>query len=312
MQNIMLKAPAKINLTLDIIGKRADGYHNIRSVMQSISIFDYVTLYAEGKKCAFPDIRITCTRPDIPTDERNIAYKVCKAFFKTVIELPFDSITIHIDKKIPSSAGLAGGSADGAAVLKGLNSLCGDILSYDELCKIGASAGADIPFCIVGGTALCEGIGEKVTHLNPLPDCEILVVKPDISISTTQSYKRFDKLKNPRFSDFDTFLAALEAGDLHLISRCLSNSLEDASDERIIADIKSVMLKSGALGAMMTGSGSAVFGIFDSKLKAKKCYLKFIRKMFCSICNPLKRFNSLPGMPVKHLSDVRTNYLQRF
>ncbi len=290
MQSITIKAPAKINLILDILGKRDDGYHNLRSVMQTISIFDNVTLSVKGKKCRLPNVSITCSEPEIPTDESNIAYKACRAYNKALGEMPFDSIAIHIEKHIPSGAGLAGGSSDGAAVLIGLNKLCGSTLSTDELCKIGASVGADVPFCIAGGTALCEGIGEKITPLKSLPDCEILVVKPDISISTPLSYKRFDELNNPKLSDFDKFMTSLNSGDLAAISKTLSNSLEDVTNERIIEDIKSEMIKSGVLGSVMTGSGSAVFGIFDNEKKAKLCADKFNGKMFCRICQPETRY----------------------
>lgn len=289
MRNITLEAPAKINLILDIVGKRDNGYHDLRSVMQTISIFDYVTLTVNGEKSDLPNISVTCNKPYIPTGKSNIAYKACRAFIKAVGEVPFNRITIKIDKHIPSGAGLAGGSADGAAVIAGLNKLCGNILSADELCKIGATVGADIPFCIVGGTALCEGIGDRITPLKSLPKCEILIVKPNISISTPLSYKRFDELKNPKFSDFDVFLSALNSGDLKSISKTLSNSLEEVTDVSIIQDIKSEMLKSGALGSLMTGSGSAVFGIFDDSEMAKKCSDKFSRQMFCQICRPESR-----------------------
>ncbi len=287
-KSITLKAPAKINLILDIVGKRADGYHNLRSVMQTISIFDYVTLSVQGEKCRLPEISITCDRPDIPTNKRNIAYKACMAFFNHIGEMPFERITIHIEKNIPSGAGLGGGSSDGAAVLLGLNTLCGNAFSVEELCKIGATVGADVPFCIVGGTALCEGIGDIITPLKPLPKCEILVVKPDISISTPLSYKKFDELVNPKLSDFDAFMNALESDDLLIISVALSNSLEGVTDEIVIHDIKSDMLKAGALGSVMTGSGSAVFGIFDDDNTAKQCAEIFNGKMFCQICSSLK------------------------
>ena len=289
MQNITLNAPAKINLILDILSKRNDGYHDLRSVMQAISIFDYVTLSVNGEKCKLPDVSITCSEPDIPTNESNIAYKACSAFIKAFGEMPFDSIAIHIEKHIPSGAGLAGGSADGAAVIVGLNKLCGNTLSADELCKIGTSVGADIPFCIVGGTALCEGIGEKITPLKSLPDCEILVVKPDISISTPLSYKRFDELKSPKLSDFDKFMTSLNSGDLAAISKTLSNSLEDVTNESIIDEIKCEMIKSGALGSVMTGSGSAVFGIFDNESRAHQCAENFGGQFFCKICRPVNR-----------------------
>lgn len=290
-KSITLKAPAKINLILDVVGKRDDGYHNLRSVMQAISIFDYVTLSVNYNKTHsdFPNITVKCDKPNIPTDKRNIVYKACEAFFEKSNAVPFSDIEIDIKKNIPSGAGLAGGSADGAAVLVGLNSLFDNRFSVQELCNIGASIGADVPFCIVGGTTLCEGIGEKLTPLTPLPDCKILVVKPQVSISTPLSYKRFDELENPELSDFDRFMKATQNGNLTEISKTLSNSLEEASGEKIIDEIKSVMIKSGALGSIMTGSGSSVFGIFDDEERAKLCAEKFNGlHEFCQICNPVK------------------------
>lgn len=290
-KSITMKAPAKINLILDIVGKRDDGYHNLRSVMQTISIFDYVTLTVSDNKTDedFPNITIKCSKPNIPTDKRNIAYKVCESFLKLLGNVTFSNIEIDIKKNIPSGAGLAGGSADGAAVLVGLNKLCGERFSVNELCKIGASIGADIPFCIVGGTTLCEGIGEKLTPLTPLPDCKILVVKPKVSISTSLSYKRFDELENPKLSDFDRFIKAIENGDSAEISKTLSNSLEEVAGEDVIDKIKSVMIKSGALGSIMTGSGSAVFGIFEDEKTAEKCAEKFYGLYeFCQMCHQIE------------------------
>lgn len=290
-KSITLKAPAKINLILDIVGKRDDGYHNLRSVMQAISIFDYVTLtVSESRTNAdFPNIKIKCDKPNIPTDKRNIVYKALNAFFKASGKTDFGDIEIDIKKNIPSGAGLAGGSADGAAVLVGLNKISGEIFSLKKLCEIGASIGADVPFCIVGGTTLCEGIGEKLTPLTPLPDCKILVVKPDISISTPLSYKKFDELKKPKLSDFDAFMQALKIGELPEISNKLSNSLEEATGESIIEEIKNTIIHSGALGSIMTGSGSAVFGIFDNVGDAEQCAEKFYNSQkFCQICSPVK------------------------
>ena len=278
-KSITLKAPAKINLILDVIGKRNDGYHNLRSVMQTISIFDNITLTASNKKSNALNIKIKCDKANIPMDKSNIAYIACEAFFKSLNHIPFGDIEIDIKKNIPSGAGLAGGSADGAAVLLGLNKLCGNIFSLDKLCKIGSSIGADVPFCIVGGTALCEGIGERITPLASLPECKILVIKPDISISTPMSYKKFDELENPVLSDFEKFMRAIKNGDLYEVSKTLSNSLEEAAGEKIIDEIKCVMMKCGALGSVMTGSGSAVFGLFNDEKKAHE---------FCQICTPVK------------------------
>lgn len=290
-KSITLKAPAKINLILDVVGKRNDGYHNLRSVMQAISIFDYVTLSVNYNKTYsdFPNITVKCDKPNIPTDKRNIVYKACEAFFKSLGHIPFSNIEIDIKKNIPSGAGLAGGSADGAAVLLGLNKLCGEHFSLEKLCEIGALIGADVPFCIVGGTALCKGIGEKITPLASLPKCKILVVKPDISISTPMSYKKFDELKNPELSDFDRFMKATQSGNLSEISKTLSNSLEEAAGEKVIDEIKNVMIEYGALGSLMTGSGSAVFGLFDDEKKAQLCSEKFNNlHEFCQICDPVK------------------------
>lgn len=291
LKSITLKAPAKINLILDIVGKRNDGYHNLRSVMQAISIFDYVTLCVNDNKTGahFPNIQIKCNNPNIPTDKKNIVYKACEAFFKSVGKADFGEIIIDINKNIPSGAGLAGGSADGAAVLVGLNNISGKIFSLKELCELGASIGADVPFCIVGGTTLCEGIGEKLTPLTSLPDCKILVVKPGVSISTPLSYKKFDELENPKLSDFSSFIKSLDNSDLSGVSKTLSNSLEDAAGESVIQEIKNTMLSSGALGSIMTGSGSAVFGVFNDEKQAEKCAEKFYNTQeFCQVCYPIK------------------------
>lgn len=287
-----LKAPAKINLILDVLDKRDDGYHNLRSVMQTVTVFDYITINTEKsrRRKTLPKINIGCSDVSIPTDERNIVYKVCAAYLDAAGSLPFKEIDIKIYKNIPSCAGLAGGSTDGAAVLKAINRFCGDYFSTEDLYKIGASVGADIPFCIDGGTSLCEGIGEKITPLTPFPECKLLIVKPKISISTAESYRKFDELENPKLSDFDAFKKGLEDSDLAVVSRNISNSLEDVTNERAIDNLKKDMMESGALGAMMTGSGSAVFGIFPDKKSCDLCAEKYHKSQaFCQVCSPINK-----------------------
>lgn len=289
---VSLKAPAKINLILDVLDKRDDGYHNIRSVMQTVTVFDYITISTIGtrRRKTLPKIKISCSDSNIPTDERNIVYKVCAAYLEAAGSLPFKEIEIKIYKNIPSCAGLAGGSTDGAAVLKAINSICGDYFSTDDLYKIGASVGADIPFCINGGTSLCEGIGGKITPLTPFPECKLLIVKPRISISTAEAYRKFDELKNPKLSDFDAFKKGLDDGDLAVASRNISNSLEDVINESAIDDLKKDMIESGALGSMMTGSGSAVFGIFPDKKSCDLCAEKYHKtQAFCQVCSPFNK-----------------------
>lgn len=256
------KAYAKINLSLDIVGVREDGYHLLKTVMQSISLYDRVTI----RDNPAGGIRITCTDPGIPCDEKNIAYKCAEAFFKrTATDAP---IHIHIEKNIPSQAGLGGGSADGAAVLVMLNELFSSPLTLDELCKTGAKIGADIPFCIVGGCALCEGIGDVITPIKSKASLSLKLIKPDFGISTAEAYKRFDSAPPVGRRNTDAVISALEAGDTNSLAKNLFNLL-DCKDERI-EKIKADLIKAGALGACMSGSGSAVYGIFENESHAAK------------------------------------------
>ena len=261
MNSISLKAPAKINLFLDIVGTLPNGYHEIKSIMQTVDLFDYVKVQKADK------ISVKCDGLDLE-EEKNIAYKAAKLFFD------FSKIDsgaeIIIDKRIPMQAGMAGGSADAAAVLFGLNKIFDEPLSENELCELGAKCGADVPFSITGGTKLSEGIGEKLSDAHEMPDCWLVIVKPKISMSTPESYKYYDEhrlfeLEHPSASDF---LSVLEENDLSSLSRKLYNVLEHTVEDPIIGNIKNEMLKLGALGSMMTGSGTAVFGIFDSVQKA--------------------------------------------
>ena len=262
---INMKAAAKINLSLDITGKRADGYHELRSVMQSVGLYEIVRISVNDSS----EITLTCDKPDIPCDDRNIAVKCAKAFFEAAKIQPI-GISIDIQKNIPVQAGLAGGSADGAAVLRGLNILLGDLLSEEKQLLVGASVGADIPFCMTGGTILAEGIGERLTRLKDIPDCHFVIVKPSVGISTAEAYSAVDKSKKCISPSTDAMIAGLH--DIRIIGKNLQNDFEQAlniAEIRLLTD----MLKrcDGCLGACMSGSGSAVFAVFANESEAKAC-----------------------------------------
>ncbi len=261
MNSISLKAPAKINLFLDITGRLPNGYHEIASVMQTVDIFDYVKIEKADKTT------VRCSNSALD-GEGNIAYKAALRFFEGA---EIDSgADIFIDKRIPMQAGMAGGSADAAAVLFGLNKIFDEPFSLEELCEIGAKCGADVPFSLMGGTSLAEGIGEKLSQIAPMPDCWLVIVKPDFGMSTPESYKYYDEhglfaLEHP---DKHEIIASLEQNDLSSLSGKLYNVLEHTVQNPVIGEIKDSMLRLGAMGSMMTGSGTAVFGIYDSVQKA--------------------------------------------
>lgn len=281
---VKVKAPAKINLTLDVLGKRPDGYHNVSMVMQSVSLYDYITIETTNTK----DIQIACDYEGVPCDETNIAYKACKRFFEyTKEENP--GVIITIQKNIPTQAGLAGGSADGAGVLVGLNKLFDTYLKEDELCQIGAKIGADVPFCIVGGTKLASGIGTKLDKMVSMPKCEIVICKPEISISTAEAYRKIDSLKSSHPEYTAEMVKAIYARDIWMVTSTLFNDFDFALNLTPINEIKKTMLKNKALGALMTGSGSATYGIFLEKSKAEKC-LKVLQGSYKQVflCQPTK------------------------
>ena len=257
------KAYAKINLSLDIVGVRDDGYHLIKTVMQSISLYDVISVKKNGA-----DITISCNIPYIPCDKRNIVYKCAEKFF----EHTKTRFGVHIDiqKNIPSQAGLGGGSADGAAVLVLLNKLCNNPLTTDELCEIGAKIGADIPFCIVGGCALCEGIGEVITPIDSKASLDLCIVKPSFGVSTFEAYRAFDNAEILSHPDTDVVIKSLEDGDKKTLSNSLVNVLE--MDKRI-DEIKDFLVESGAAASCMSGSGSAVFGILENGISIPSCDL---------------------------------------
>ncbi len=261
---IKVKAYAKINLMLDIVATRTDGYHDLFMIMQSIGLYDTITISAAKTQ----NITITCNINDIPLDERNIAYKAATAFFKTV-KIKNKGINIDIVKRIPHAAGLAGGSADGAGVLVALNNLFSAGLTDDELCDIGVSIGADIPFCVRGGTLLAQGIGDVLNKVKPLRRCHILIAKPDCSVNTAFAYKKFDECGKIHTPDKLGMLCAMQSRDLIDIASRMENVFEQFIDVPNKVDIKSIMRDNGAIGVCMSGSGPTVFGIFDDKEKAQ-------------------------------------------
>lgn len=274
MDRITIKSYAKVNLYLDITGIRSDGYHLIESIMQSVSLCDLVTV----EKTDRVGISIECNHPKVPCDERNIAYKTVKAFLNaTNLDGNFHII---IDKKIPVQAGMGGGSADCSAVLKGLNIMNGEPLNADELMKIGTSLGADVPFCLVGGTKLCTGIGEIIQDISPIQKCYFVIVQPNFYCSTSNAYKSYDNNPIPVFGKIDkmkSLLNKISDKNSEIIKNSMYNVFEDLYKDERIDFIKADLIDNGAICAMMTGSGSAVFGIFDSYQKADEYVLKCIK-----------------------------------
>ncbi len=261
MDIITVKANAKINLGLDITGTREDGYHLLKTVMQSVSLCDVITLKKADR------ISLTCSDDTIPCDEKNLAFKAAKLFFEeTKIN---GGVEIGIEKNIPSQAGLGGGSADAAGTIVALNKLYDADLSDEELCKIGEKIGSDVPFCIIGGTMLCEGVGEKLTPMKPICDMKIVIAKGTNGISTIEAYKTYDKLQGIKHPDIDALINAINNGEK--FSHLCGNVLELTAFLSSVDEIKETMIELGAENSMMTGSGSAVFGIFSDERLAEKC-----------------------------------------
>ncbi len=271
-----LKALAKINLGLDVLGKREDGYHNVRMVMQSIYLYDHVRI--QQKRA--PGIELVSNLYFLPVDSGNIAYKAAQMLMEE-FNLP-GGVRITLEKHIPVAAGMAGGSSNAAAVLFGMNRLYGLRLSQQELMERGVRLGADVPYCIMRGTVLAEGIGEKLTMLPPMPKCAVLIAKPPISVSTKLVYEALDSMQIVAHPDIDGLLLALERGSLKDVAACMGNVLEDVTISRypVIADIKQEMIAAGALNAMMSGSGPTVFGLFENKTLAREAQERIRKKGF--------------------------------
>ena len=274
MNKIELKALGKINLGLDVLGRRENGYHDVRMVMQTLYLYDQITI----TKKETPGIELKTNLFYLPVDQNNLAYKAAKLLMDEFgIE---EGVSIYLDKHIPVAAGMAGGSSNAAAVLFGINRMFDLGLSQQDLMDRGVTLGADVPYCIMRGTVLAEGIGEILTPLPALPKCYVLIAKPPISVSTKLVYEKLDSHEIEDHPDIDGILAGLEAQDIEKVAACMGNVLEKVTIEEypVIEDIKNVMKEEGALNAMMSGSGPTVFGIFDNKHLARKAADK-IRKM---------------------------------
>lgn len=270
MDKMELKALGKINLGLDVLGKRPDGYHDVRMVMQTIYLYDQITITKRKES----GIGLSTNLFYLPVNENNLAYRAAKLLMD---EFEIRSgVDIFLEKHIPVAAGMAGGSSNAAAVLYGINRMFDLGLSMEELMKRGVSLGADVPYCIMRGTVLAEGIGEILTPLPPMPRCQIVVAKPPVSVSTKMVYEKIDSRRIVEHLDIDGIIEGLKEGDVTKIASCMGNVLEQVTVEEypVIDKIKKLMNEGGAKGAMMSGSGPTVFGIFTEKSLAKKAALK--------------------------------------
>ena len=276
-----IQAFAKLNLTLDILGKREDGYHDLRMVMQSITLADTLTLEENRGE----GLRVSANLRFLPTGEKNLAAAAALRFWEALGREPED-LDIRIEKRIPVCAGMAGGSSDAAAVLRALNQRAGDPFSPKELARLGERVGSDVPYCVLGGTALAEGRGEVLTPLAPLPRCWVVACKPDFPISTPELFAQADRVKLRRRPDTAGLVAALEAGDLGGVARRMYNVFEDVLPARLytrVAEIKNILIQCGALGANMSGSGPTAFGLFDrleAAQEARACLAQRYRDTF--------------------------------
>ena len=270
---ITVKAAAKINLMLDILEKLPNGYHSLWMIMQSVSVYDRVSV----EKKTSGGITISCSEDGIPTDERNIAYKAAEKFFDFCGEED-RNIHITIEKNIPHAAGLAGGSADGAAVITALNSLYEKNLPVKKLCQIGVKVGADVPFCIQGGTMLAQDIGQVLSQLPDMPSCFFVLAKPRQGVSTAEAYAAVDSM-NLRHPDAHTMFRSVVDGDLNGIAKSLGNVFEQAVDVHERVSIKEIMRNNDAMGCCMSGSGPTVFGIFENSENAEKCAQELSKKI---------------------------------
>ncbi len=280
-QTLTLQAHAKVNLFLDMTGKRADGYHTITGVMHSIGLWDDVIVSLSPKGDGKTPITLTCSHPDLPTDNKNLGYRGVEAFWKALgcLEAPPCAVHIHIEKRIPAAAGMAGGSTDAAAVLKGLNILMGEPLDMDTLCAVGLTLGADVPFCIKGGTQMTQGVGEVLTPVSPLPPCYMVVSCGGEGVSTPKAYHALDgmyanfdgSLYTPQEERLTALCHALDMGDMVGVCQNAYNIFEDVvlPQHEVASGIKNTMYRCGASLSLMSGSGPSVFGIFETPKEAQ-------------------------------------------
>ena len=262
-----VKAYAKINIGLDVLGRRDDGYHEVRMIMQSIGLCDELTVEVNDG----PQVIISTDRRELPTGDDNLIYKAARLIIE---EYGLQSgIKVDLKKNIPVAAGLAGGSTDAAATIRAMNDLFGLGLTTDELAKLGARIGADVPYCIIYGTALCEGIGEILTPTAPCPPCPVLLAKPDEGVSTAYVYSHL-KLDGITHPDIDAIITGIEKGDINEIARNMGNVLETVTmrEMSVIGKLKQLMCDSGSIGSLMSGSGPTVFGLFETEEDMQRAY----------------------------------------
>ena len=267
MNSYQIKAYAKINLGLDVVRRLENGYHEVKMVMQTVGIYDELTLTRTEE-----GITVTTDKEELPTDDGNLIYKAAKIMMETYhIE---GGIHIHLKKNIPIAAGMAGGSTDAAATFKGINRLYDLDCTLEELMKLGVKVGADVPYCVLGGTALAEGIGEKLTSLNTAPDCYVLVAKPPINVSTKYVYEHLDAEGIEEHPDIVGMVEAIWEESLQGILDRMGNVLESVTEKKypIIAELKNKMKELGALNSLMSGSGPSVFGIFIDERIAREAF----------------------------------------
>jgi len=267
---MLIKSYAKINLSLDVIGKRDDGYHLLKMIMQSIDLSDDVTI-----EKSLDGIRISCDKEYVPTDSRNLAYKAAQLFFDN-FKIKSNGVHIDIIKNIPVAAGLAGGSSNAAAVLKGMRNMYMPAVTDEELMKIGLKIGADVPYFICGGTALCEGVGEKITPLKSFNNQIVVLVKPSFGVSTKDVYERLEISKIYRHPDMRAILNGIRDKSIKNVCRNMKNILENVTLKKypLIRKIKIQMIEEGACGALMSGSGPTVFALFKHQEQAQLCFEK--------------------------------------
>ncbi len=291
MKSITLTAPAKINLYLDILSRREDGYHEIVSLMQSVSLTDRIILALTDREGV---ICVKCSEPSVPSGDGNIAYRAAEKYLEAVGENV--GVDIYIFKKIPAAAGLGGGSSDAAAVLRGLDILLGERLGEQKLCEIGAAIGADVPFCISGGAAEVGGIGERLKHIPQMPDCHMVIATPELAVSTPEAYRELDSLygnfaevREPS-PDFFAAEKAMREGNVDLLCASMFNIFEQTLTDCVpVRKIKALMEEWGAKKCMLSGSGPSVFGIFASENEALEAQNALtaaeIRAFYARPCN---------------------------
>lgn len=285
MTTLFEPAYAKLNLTLDVLGKREDGFHDLRSVMQTVSVRDDIEIDVDtGKPWC-----LKCDKEGIPCDETNLAWKAAKVFCQALHKDP-DGLEIRITKRIPSQAGMGGGSADAAAVLRALNEYYGSPLSIGALAELGGQVGSDVPFCVVGGTCMCEGRGELLRKLPDMPDCIFVICKPDFSVSTPELYQKIDQTAIAQRPDQLAVESGLLAGDLEKVAHNLCNVFDPVvtQDHLELNYIKSLFHQYGAVGYQMTGSGSAVFAVVSEfEIAAVICNMLKSTYPDVFICKPV-------------------------